>query len=75
MSQVMAAMSVFAVGAPATVKAQLAKIVAAYQPDELIVTGMFHDPARGAAVLCCDRQNFRGTCGAMIGHGQGRNLH
>lgn len=45
--QVMQAMSVSAVGARATVKAQLADIIATYQPDELIVTGMFHDPARG----------------------------
>ena len=45
MSQVQAALSCSATGSPSTVKAQLRKIIATYQPDELIVTGMIHDPA------------------------------
>lgn len=43
-AQVKQAMSVSAVGAPATVKAKLAAIISTYQPDELIVTGMFYNP-------------------------------
>ena len=38
-----AALSVAAVGSPATVRAQFAEILERYQPDELMVTGMIHD--------------------------------
>lgn len=49
LAQVAQAMSVAAVGSKATVKDQLSKIIARYQPDELIVTGMIHDPAKRLA--------------------------
>ncbi len=45
MAQVEAAMSCSAVGSPATVRAELAAIVARYRPDEMLVTGMIHDHA------------------------------
>jgi luciferase family oxidoreductase group 1 len=44
MAEVRAALSCSAVGAPQTVKAQLRAILARYQPDELIISGMIHDP-------------------------------
>lgn len=37
------ALSCAAVGAPATVRAQLAALIARHQPDEIILTGMMHD--------------------------------
>lgn len=41
------ALAVSAVGSPETVRRQLAEIVATYQPDEIMLTGMIHDhPAR-----------------------------
>ncbi|HVG49048.1 MAG TPA: MsnO8 family LLM class oxidoreductase, partial [Rubellimicrobium sp.] len=43
MAGVRQAMSVSAVGSPATVRRQLGEIVARYQPDELILAGMIHD--------------------------------
>jgi luciferase family oxidoreductase group 1 len=39
------ALSVAAVGSRATVRRQLTAILERYRPDELIVTGMIHDPA------------------------------
>ena len=45
MAQVQAALSCSATGSPGTVKAQLRQIIATHRPDELIVTGMIHDPA------------------------------
>jgi alkanesulfonate monooxygenase SsuD/methylene tetrahydromethanopterin reductase-like flavin-dependent oxidoreductase (luciferase family) len=45
MAEVRAALSCSAVGAPQTVKTQLRAILARYQPDELIISGMIHDPA------------------------------
>ncbi len=45
LAQVQAALSCSATGSPETVKAQLRTLLATYQPDELIVTGMIHDPA------------------------------
>lgn len=44
MAEVQAALSCSATGAPQTVKAQLRAILARYQPDELIISGMIHDP-------------------------------
>jgi luciferase family oxidoreductase group 1 len=38
------ALRISAVGAPATVRKELADLVAKYQPDELILTGQIHDP-------------------------------
>ncbi|MDO5641807.1 MAG: LLM class flavin-dependent oxidoreductase [Paracoccus sp. (in: a-proteobacteria)] len=38
------ALRVSAVGSPATVRDQLAGLIAAYRPDELILTGQIHDP-------------------------------
>ncbi|SHI36746.1 LLM class flavin-dependent oxidoreductase [Wenxinia saemankumensis] len=38
------ALSVSAVGAPATVRRQLADLLDAYRPDEIMLTGMIHDP-------------------------------
>ena len=45
LAQVRQALSVSAVGTAATVRAQLAAILAMHRPDELILTGMIHDPA------------------------------
>ncbi|WP_417598941.1 LLM class flavin-dependent oxidoreductase [Pararhodobacter oceanensis] len=39
------ALSVSAVGTPEMAREQLQAIIARYQPDELMVTGMIHDPA------------------------------
>ena len=38
-----AALSCAAVGSPATVKAQLAALIARHRPDEIMLTGMIHD--------------------------------
>jgi len=51
MAGVRQAMSVSAVGSPATVRRQLAEIVARYQPDELILAGMIYDPEARLASL------------------------
>ena len=39
------ALSCAAVGSPESVKAQLAALIARYQPDEIMLTGMIHDHA------------------------------
>ena len=44
MAEVQAALSCSAIGAPQTVKTQLRAILTRYQPDELIISGMIHDP-------------------------------
>ncbi|WP_431300295.1 LLM class flavin-dependent oxidoreductase [Tabrizicola sp. BL-A-41-H6] len=44
MAQVEHALSVSATGAPETVRRQLAAIIETYAPDEVMVTGMIHDP-------------------------------
>ena len=44
MAEVQAALSCSATGAPQTVKTQLRAILTRYQPDELIISGMIHDP-------------------------------
>ncbi|CUH39135.1 Alkanal monooxygenase alpha chain [Jannaschia seosinensis] len=43
MAQVEQALSCSATGSPATVRKQLGAIIEAFQPDELMVTGMIHD--------------------------------
>jgi len=43
MAQVEQALSCSATGSPATVRQQLGEIIDAFQPDELMVTGMIHD--------------------------------
>ncbi len=45
MAQVKQALSCSAVGAPETVRERLRSLIDAYQPDELMVTGMIHDHA------------------------------
>ena len=45
MTQVKQALSCSATGSATTIHQQLGKIIEAYQPDELMVTGMIHDPA------------------------------
>lgn len=45
MAQVKQALSCSATGSAATIKAELAHIIKTYAPDELMVTGMIHDPA------------------------------
>ena len=45
MAQVAQALSCSATGSAATVTAQLRAIIDAHRPDELLVTGMIHDPA------------------------------
>ncbi len=45
LAQVNQALSVSATGSPATVRQRLGQIIAAHRPDELMVTGMIHDPA------------------------------
>ncbi|SEO78979.1 luciferase family oxidoreductase, group 1 [Salinihabitans flavidus] len=45
MAQVEQALSCSATGSPATVERQLRDIIDRYKPDELMVTGMIHDPA------------------------------
>lgn len=44
LEQVKQALSCSATGSPATIKDQIRTIIDKYQPDELIVTGMIHDP-------------------------------
>ncbi len=43
MAQVQGALAVSATGSPATVRDRLEAILAAYRPDEVIITGMIHD--------------------------------
>jgi luciferase family oxidoreductase group 1 len=57
-AQVDQALAIAATGSARTIKAQLGVLIDAYQPDELMLTGMIHDPAArirsfeiGAAVL------------------------
>jgi luciferase family oxidoreductase group 1 len=45
LAQVRHALSCSATGAPDTVQSQLATLLTRYQPDEVILTGMIHDPA------------------------------
>lgn len=45
LGQVRQALSISAVGSATTVRTQLAAILEAHRPDELILTGMIHDPA------------------------------
>lgn len=45
LAQVQQALSCSATGSPATVRAQLETLLKTHRPDELIVTGMIHDPA------------------------------
>lgn len=45
MAQVQQALSCSATGSPETVRRELGALVAKYQPDELLVTGMIHDHA------------------------------
>jgi luciferase family oxidoreductase group 1 len=45
LAQVRHALSCSATGAPDTVQSQLATILTRHQPDEVILTGMIHDPA------------------------------
>ncbi|MDP3263885.1 MAG: LLM class flavin-dependent oxidoreductase [Tabrizicola sp.] len=45
LAQVEHALSVSATGAPETLRRQLAAIIETYRPDEVMVTGMIHDPA------------------------------
>ncbi|PYG32530.1 LLM class flavin-dependent oxidoreductase [Pelagimonas varians] len=45
MAQVKQALSCSATGSPGTVKQQLGDLIQRYQPDELMVTGMIHDPS------------------------------
>ena len=45
LSQVQHALSVSATGSPGTARTRLKQIIDSYQPDELMVTGMIHDPA------------------------------
>jgi alkanesulfonate monooxygenase SsuD/methylene tetrahydromethanopterin reductase-like flavin-dependent oxidoreductase (luciferase family) len=44
LAQVEQALSCSATGSAATVQRQLRAIIDAYQPDELMITGMIHDP-------------------------------
>ncbi|MFN5998176.1 MAG: LLM class flavin-dependent oxidoreductase [Paracoccaceae bacterium] len=43
LAQARAALSCSAVGSPATVRQQLTALIAHYQPDEIMITGMMHD--------------------------------
>lgn len=43
LSQVQAALSCSAVGAPATVRQRMSELISEYAPDEVIVAGMIHD--------------------------------
>ena len=45
LAQVNQALSFAAVGAPQTARAQLQAMIERYEPDELMLTGMIHDPA------------------------------
>ena len=40
------ALACAAVGSAATVKVQLAQLIASFQPDEIMLTGMIHDHAK-----------------------------
>ena len=44
-AQVDQALSCSATGSPATIRTQLSRIIDTHRPDELMVTGMIHDPA------------------------------
>jgi luciferase family oxidoreductase group 1 len=44
--EVEGALSCSAVGSAQTVRGQIADLIARYQPDEVLVTGMMHDPAK-----------------------------
>ncbi|MFV0333268.1 MAG: LLM class flavin-dependent oxidoreductase [Tropicimonas sp.] len=45
LAQVNQALAVSAVGAPETARAQLQAMIARHRPDEIMLTGMIHDPA------------------------------
>ena len=45
LAEVNHALSCFATGSPATVKARLAALIAEHRPDEIMLTGMIHDHA------------------------------
>jgi luciferase family oxidoreductase group 1 len=45
MAQVEQALSCSATGSAATVRKRMAALIGTYQPDELMITGMIHDPA------------------------------
>ena len=45
LTQVQQALAISATGSAATVRAGLKDLIATYQPDELMLTGMIHDPA------------------------------
>tara|TARA_R110002124_G_scaffold77533_10_gene207670 strand:- start:11919 stop:12956 length:1038 start_codon:yes stop_codon:yes gene_type:complete len=64
LSQVNQALSCSTTGSPASVRAQLSTLIDTYQPDEVMITGMIHDPvarrksfaiaAEALAALCRD---------------------
>lgn len=45
LAQVQHALSCSATGSPETIRAQLSQILATHAPDEVMITGMIHDPA------------------------------
>ena len=45
LAQVKESLSCSATGSPARLKEQLRQLIAKYEPDELMITGMIHDPA------------------------------
>ena len=62
MAQVQQALSCSATGSRETVEAQLRGLVAKYQPDEMILTGMIHDPAKRIRSFEIAAEVMRGLC-------------
>ena len=62
MAQVQQALSCSATGSRETVEAQLRGLVARYQPDEMILTGMIHDPVKRIRSFEIAAEVMRGLC-------------
>ena len=62
MAQVQQALSCSATGSRETVEAQLRGLVAKYQPDEMILTGMIHDPVKRIRSFEIAAEVMRGLC-------------
>ncbi|MBI1218524.1 MAG: MsnO8 family LLM class oxidoreductase [Rhodobacteraceae bacterium] len=63
------ALAIAAVGGPQTVRAQLAALIARFRPDEVILTGQIHDPAkrRRSFQIAADAMTAIGASEAVAG--------
>lgn len=66
MAQVTQALSCSATGSPASVKQQLSAIIEAHKPDELMVTGMIHDPVARIRSFEIAAEVLTGFCNAPV---------